>query len=105
MAKSKINQEAIENLLEEFDMGETPANLAKIYNVSASTISRYLKKNGRKVEVREAHRVLISDKVKSKLRRILSGHGISNPDILISELDKHFLIEEREHEDYEIIYV
>ena len=105
MAKSKLNQEELNCLLEEFDEGETPANLAKIYNVSVSTISRYLKKNNREIKVRESHRVLIGDIVKSKLRRILSGYGIDRPDFLISELDKNFFIEERVEEKAEIIYV
>lgn len=103
MAKMSLEQRL--KMLEMFDSGESPANLAKIFNVSASTISRHLHNNNRVVVTREAHRVLISDKVKSKLRRILSGHGVDRPDFLISELDKNFRIDERENENTETIYV
>ena len=105
MANKKLNLEQRMLMLTMFDNGDSPASLARYFKVSASTVSRHLQINNRKVVTREAHRVLIDDKVKSKLRRILSGYGIDRPDILISELDKNFLMEEREDEDFEIIYV
>lgn len=105
MANKKLTLEQRELLLSMFDNGSSPADLARYFKVSASTVCRHLQNNDRKVVTREAHRVLMKDRVKSKLRRILSGYSVSNPDILISELDKNFLMDEREDEDFETIYV
>lgn len=106
MAKKKLTDSQVIDLLMLFDVnGFSPAELATHFNISVSTVSRILKKSGRVVRAREAHRVLISNKVKSKLIRILSGYGVNRPDLLISDLDKNFLIELREEEDFEIIYV
>ena len=105
MANKKLSDVSIKTMLLMFDNGKSPADLAKIFKVSASTISRYLKEFGRVVKLRESHRVLIDDTIKTKLRRLLSGYGISCPDILISDLDKHFIIEIREEEETEVIYV
>ena len=103
---ARLSSEQKLELLNLFDSGNyTPADLARNFKVSPSTISRYLKKNNREVKTRLAHRVLINSKVKSKLRKVLSGYGVSNPDLLISELDKEYYIQFRDKEDNVIIYV
>ena len=43
-----------------------------------------------------------------ELRRVLSKFNIDNVDILISEIDKHFIIEKRQREEdsaFEIIHL
>lgn len=105
MANRKLSDEQIAQLLDGFDNGESPSKLAIHFNISPSTVSRVLKTNNRNVSVRLAHRVMIEDKVKSRLRKVLSGYGISNPDFLISRLDEEFIIDIRNRDETPIIYV
>lgn len=107
LAGRKINTKAIEDILNRYDNGESPANLANSYGVHPTTIRRYLRSNNRTL-LRESHITEIEPNVKFELRRILSKFNVKNTDILISELDKHFLIDLRPKEDdnaFEIIHI
>lgn len=105
MAKRLTSEQQYE-LLDLFDSGKyTPADLARKFQISPSTVSRHLKRNNREIKTKESHQVLINEIVKSKLRRVMSGYGISNPDFLISQLDKEFTIQLREKEERTIFYV
>lgn len=105
MVRKKLDSEKLEVFLSLFDSGETPTNLALKFGMSASTVSRYLKKHHRCTEYRTSHHVLINDIVKSKLKRILSERNIADVDLLISDLDREFLIEVRNVEEVFIINV
>lgn len=107
LAVKKMNTKTIEDILSRYDNGESPANLANSYGVHSATIRRYLRSNGRTL-LRESHITEIELNVKFELRRILSKFNIENTDILISELDKHFLIDLRPEEGddaFEIIHI
>ena len=92
LAKKKLNNKIVKELLERYDNGETPADLAISYGVHATTIRRYLRKNGRKL-LRISHPTEISYPVKWELRKILIKYNVNNIEDIISELDKKFIIE------------
>ena len=94
-------------MLEEYDSGETPTNLAIKYGVHPTTIRRYLRDNNRKLG-RVSHTIAMDTKVKVELRKVLSQLNINDIDIVISELDKNFLIEQRTDtydEDFKVIHL
>lgn len=92
MAKKKLSNKIVKELLERYDNGETPADLAISYGVHATTIRRYLRKNGRKLS-RISHPIEISYPIKLELRKILIKYNVDNIEDIISELDKKFIIE------------
>jgi chemotaxis receptor (MCP) glutamine deamidase CheD len=105
LAFKQLNNEVIHILLDEYDRGESPASLAIKYGVHPTTIRRYLRNNNRKLG-RVTHATLIDTDVKVEMRKVLSKFNIKNLDIVISELDKNFLIEKRmntEDDDFKII--
>lgn len=107
MANRKVNTETIKEILDRYDSGETPADLATSYGVHPTTIRRYLRNNGRELS-RVTHTTEIDPDVKQELRRVLSKFNVNNTDILISEIDKHFIIEKRQGEKddaFEIIHL
>ncbi len=107
LANKKVNNDTIEEILKRFDSGETPADLATSYGVHPSTIRRYLRQNGRQLS-RISHTTEIDQDIKMELRRVLSKFNVDNVDILISEIDKHFIIEKRQREEdsaFEIIHL
>lgn len=106
MAKKTLSEEQINQLIKEYDegFGETPANLSKKWGVHQTTIRRYLRERGL-LERRQAHRVLLGDKEKVLLRKILLDYRVSNPDKLIMELDRHFELKKRELEDEDFIII
>lgn len=107
LAKRKVNNETLKEILDRFDNGETPADLASSYGVHPTTIRRYLRLNGRKLS-RVSHTSEIDLEVKQELRKVLSKFNIDNVDILISELDKRFIIDKREKDEddaFEIIHL
>lgn len=109
MAKlaKKINKNRIEEILKKYDSGETPADLATEYGVHPTTIRRYLRNSGRNLS-RVSHKTKIDPEIKNELRRVLKDHDIKNIDILISDLDKHFILEKRQGERdsaFEIIHL
>lgn len=107
LAKRKVNNDTIEEILRRFDSGETPADLATLYGVHPSTIRRYLRQNGRQLS-RVSHTTEIDQDIKIELRRVLSKFNVDNVDILISEIDKHFIIEKRQEEEddaFQIIHL
>ena len=107
LANKKVNSDTIEEILKRFDSGETPADLATSYGVHPSTIRRYLRQNGRQLS-RVSHTTEIDQDIKIELRRVLSKFNVDNVDILISEIDKHFIIEKRQWEKddaFEIIHL
>ena len=107
LAKRKVNSDTIEEILKRFDSGETPADLATLYGVHPTTIRRYLRQNGRQLS-RVSHTTEIDQDIKIELRRVLSKFNVDNVDILISEIDNHFIIEKRQGEKddaFEIIHL
>lgn len=107
LANRKVNTETIKEILDRYDSGETPADLATSYGVHPTTIRRYLRNNGRELS-RVTHTTEIDPDVKQELRRVLSKFNVNNTDILISEIDKHFIIEKRQGEKddaFEIIHL
>ena len=107
LAKRKVNNDTIEEILKRFDSGETPADLATSYGVHPTTIRRYLRQNGRQLS-RVSHTTEIDPDIKLELRRVLSKFNVDNIDILISEIDKHFIIEKRQGEEddaFQIIHL
>lgn len=107
LANKKVNNDTIEEILKRFDSGETPADLATSYGVHPSTIRRYLRQNGRQLS-RVSHTTEIDPETKLELRRVLSKFNVDNVDILISEIDKHFIIEKRQEEEddaFQIIHL
>lgn len=92
LAKKKLSNKIVKELLERYDNGETPADLAISYGVHATTIRRYLRKNGRKL-LKISHPTEISYPVKLELRKILIKYNVNNIEDIISELDKKFIIE------------
>jgi hypothetical protein len=107
LANRKVNTETIKEILDRYDSGETPADLATSYGVHPTTIRRYLRDNGRELS-RVTHTTEIDPDVKHELRRVLSKFNVDNIDILISEIDKHFIIEKRQGEEddaFEIIHL
>lgn len=106
MARRKLDEEQVRNILTEYDFGYSPSSLAEKYGVHYTTIRRYLRESGRETG-RIAHHVLLSPKEKLLMRKIMSGFGIPNPDFLISELDKHFTFQIREDGDgeFELIHI
>lgn len=95
MAYKQIDEYTIDLIVNEYNSGEAPANLAKKYGVHPTTIRRYLRKSLKRDLGRLSHTTIIADDTKNELRRVLSSFQVKNVDILISELDKHFIIEKR----------
>lgn len=107
LANKKVNSDTIQEILKRFDGGETPADLATVYGVHPTTIRRYLRQNGRQLS-RVSHTTKIDTDIKLELRRVLSKFNVDNVDILISEIDKHFIIEKRQGEEdsaFEIVHL
>lgn len=106
MANKKLTEEQIEELIKEYDegFGESPANLSKKWGVHPTTVRRYLRENG-KSSPRQSHRVLLGEREKVLMRKILVNFRVNNLDKLISELDKYFEFTEREREDEDFIII
>lgn len=107
MADKKFNSETINEIIIKYDSGENPADLAMTYGVHPTTIRRYLRQQGRKLS-RISHQTDIEPAVKQELRRVLAQFNVDNIDILISEIDKHFIVESRQGENddaFEIIHI
>jgi hypothetical protein len=106
LANKKLKSDEIQQLLQGYDSGVAPADLALKLGVHPTTILRYLRSNGRKTS-RIAHTTLISTKAKVALRRLLVKYKIQDIDLLISDLDENFIIKSREKksEDFKIIQV
>jgi transposase-like protein len=103
--KPKLNDDFLKEIVKEYDSGVTPADLAKKWGVHPTTIRRWLRSSGRELS-RLSHSMELDREVKMQLRNILSKFNVKKADILISELDKHFLIEPRQEEhdsDFPII--
>lgn len=94
-SKFNINKEKI---LEEYDSGVTPANLAVKHGVHATTIRRWVR-DSRKTNYTFSHTVNMDKDVKTQLRSILSKINSNNLDTTISKLDQTFVIEPRQSED------
>lgn len=109
MAHKQFNSEVIDIIIDEYDKGETPANLALKYGVHPTTIRRYLREHNRRLG-RLSHTTIIETDVKVELRKVLTQFNVKNLDIVISELDKHFYIERREingseDDDFKVIHL
>lgn len=104
MVSSRTNKETLEELLKRFDCGESVVDLATSLGLHPTTIRRYLRKSGRKL-ARASHTNLLGNNVKLKLRKVLTEQGVGNIDILISELDKNFIIENRQEDEEEVFKV
>lgn len=108
MANKKIkDKNTIDLIVNDYNSGEAPANLARKYGVHPTTIRRYLRDTLKRDLGKISHTTIIKADVKNDLRRVLSSHKVSNIDALISELDKHFIIEKRvDSEDcFQVIHV
>lgn len=107
MAKPKLNSDQIAEIVSAYNegFGETPASLSVKYGVSALTVRRALNATVG-IRRRESHRVRIQDKDRLALRKVLLGLKLSNIDVVIQELDKHFELKARvEEDDFFICYV
>lgn len=106
MAKKSLSNEQIDEIIKKYDkgFGASPANLSKEYGVHATTIRRYLRESGESIR-QESHRVLLSDRDKVIMRKILAELRVKNPDKVINELDKHFEFKERKIEDEDFITI
>lgn len=103
--RPKLNKDSKELVLKEYDKGVSPANLAEKWGVHPTTIRRWIRESGRNTN-RFSHTTELDKDVKVQLRNVLSKFDINNLDLVISELDKNFLIEPRqdlEDEDFPVI--
>ena len=98
MALKKLDDTQLDTILTQFNNGESPSNLAEKYGVHPTTVRRYLRERGRD-PLRMSHQILIDTQTKLQLRKLIQGFTHVSPDLLISELDKHFLIKLRDSED------
>lgn len=104
MPKSVLNDKDRKKIVSLIDKkGKTLSEVAEMYKVSPSTISRVLKREGYEIDYRVSTRKTLDSKTKLQLRKTLLGFGIPNPDILISEIDKQFEIKVRETQSEFII--
>ena len=88
--EEKIVCELYENL--------TVKQIAEKYDVHSSTISRILKKHNKRVNL-VVKRSGFDEPTKIALRKLLLGLGISNPNFVVSEMEKQFIIKLREEEN------
>lgn len=100
MARKSLNEQEIQEVIKKYDkgFGTSPANLSKEYGVHPTTIRRYLRQSGESSS-EESHRVLLSERDKTLMRKVLVELRVKNPDKVISELDRRFEFKERQVED------
>lgn len=104
LANKKVNNNTIQEILNRFDSGETPADLATSYGVHPTTIRRYLRNNGRELS-RVSHSTEIELEVKVSLKRLLAKFNVTDIDAIINEIDRQFIIEMRQGEDDDAFHI
>jgi uncharacterized protein YjcR len=87
-----------EEILKQYDKGETPVNLATKWGVHPTTIRRWIRSSGRS-KAKFSHTTNLDKESKVQLRNILLKYNVKDLDSVISELDTHFIIETRKTEE------
>jgi arginine repressor len=106
MAKKKLNENEINQVVKMRKRKKTLKEIADKFNVHQSTISRLLAELGIETEYKIMQVNSMDRRTKFELRKVLLGFGISDPNILISELGTKFEIKARKNdEEFDVIEV
>lgn len=104
--RHKLLPEQREEIVEKLARGKTLKDLGIEYGVSASTVSRYLKRYAIDMKYLQPVRgSALDDSTKLELRKVLLGFNVENPNLLIAKLGEKFEIKIKYKEEYVIIHV
>lgn len=101
----KRNPYIIEEVIREYESGNSPTNLAEKWGVHPTTIRRWIKRAGKTRQVFSTPNN-IDEEAKMTLRKILLKYNIENIDEIIMDITSEFYIEikeDKQDEDFPLI--